>query len=433
MLSEAGLNRLTDPSVNRLVVALSGGVDSVVLLHLLRAAELDKPLSALHINHGLQQAAADFEDCCVQCCATLNVPLTLNHVKVAPTGSLEQRAREARYSAFADHLETGDLLLLAHHADDQVETALFRLIRGSRLAGLEGMPAERTLGKGSLFRPLLEVSRDEIEDYASNHELQWVEDPTNADLDPDRNYLRHEVLPVLRKRWPDVGQRLLAAVQRDAAARSLLNRQLSEQLETYRSSDTSLALAKLRTLDQDLLISLLDNWMLEQRLPLPSSAQLREVAVRIQRQQSVSVSCQGFDLREHNGQLYVQPVLPAPPEERFTLGEDVLRFPEFSLSNSSVKGQGLRPARHYEVGFRTGGESIRMGRSRTLKNLLQSHQVPDWIRPHVPLIFDGTNLVAVAAMPAWNLPMLVADGYAAGPGESGWLLEAHPKGAKAAE
>ncbi|HDQ9214135.1 TPA: tRNA lysidine(34) synthetase TilS, partial [Pseudomonas aeruginosa] len=186
-------------------VAFSGGLDSTVLLHLLAQlarSEALPALSALHVHHGLQAAADGWPAHCQAVCRSLGIPLRVERVQVAVGGSIEQAARDARYRAFQANLGEGQVLLTAQHLDDQAETLLFRLLRGAGLRGLAAMPASRPLGGGRLCRPLLGVSRAELEAYAQTHRLDWVEDPSNQDPRFSRNYLRREIMPRLASHWP---------------------------------------------------------------------------------------------------------------------------------------------------------------------------------------------------------------------------------------
>lgn len=190
-------------------VAFSGGLDSTVLLHLLVSLSRRMPLPpirALHIQHGLQAAAEAWPEHCRQVCTALGVPLRVRHVQVQPGASVERAARDARYGAFVEELVTGELLLTAQHRDDQAETLLFRLLRGAGVRGLAGMPASRPLGAGQLLRPLLAASRAELQAYADAHQLHWVEDPSNGDVQYSRNYLRQQVLPLLTQLRPKLMQ-----------------------------------------------------------------------------------------------------------------------------------------------------------------------------------------------------------------------------------
>lgn len=195
-------------------VAFSGGLDSTVLLHLLAQlarSEALPALSALHVHHGLQAAADGWPAHCQAVCRSLGIPLRVERVQVAVGGSIEQAARDARYRAFQANLGEGQVLLTAQHLDDQAETLLFRLLRGAGLRGLAAMPVSRPLGGGRLCRPLLGVSRAELEAYAQTHRLDWVEDPSNQDPRFSRNYLRREIMPRLASHWPQASPAWRAA------------------------------------------------------------------------------------------------------------------------------------------------------------------------------------------------------------------------------
>ncbi|MCG2581649.1 MAG: tRNA lysidine(34) synthetase TilS [Marinobacter sp.] len=197
-------------------VALSGGLDSVLLLHAVsRCLGNDRTIAAIHVNHQLQANAGETEQFCRKLCESLRVPLTVERVTVptkatdeSTTGGIEEAARNARYDIFERTLEPGHILLMAHHGDDQAETVLFRLLRGSGVAGLAGMPSSRVLGMGELHRPFLAFSRQQIRDWAQQAGLVWVEDPSNTDQKFDRNFLRHSVMPLLKSRWPSLIKRL---------------------------------------------------------------------------------------------------------------------------------------------------------------------------------------------------------------------------------
>lgn len=190
------------------VVAYSAGMDSHVLLDLVVKAVQPHNIkvSALHIHHGLNPKADDWANHCEKICAELKVPLTVLWVDAQNYDgrSPEEVAREARFSAFEQYLKPGDCLLLAHHADDQAETILLRLFRGSGPTGLSGMTAHVQLAGNDLLRPLLQFSKKEIQDYAVQHKLSWMDDDSNQNCRFDRNFLRQEILPKLTTRWPRV-------------------------------------------------------------------------------------------------------------------------------------------------------------------------------------------------------------------------------------
>lgn len=240
----------------RLTVGLSGGCDSVVLLHVLVALGLVGRLQAVHVHHGLSPNADAWAKFCVEYCHRLDVALTIRKVEV-PTGSglgLEAAARNARYAAFAE--TAGNNLLLAHHRGDQAETVLFNLLRGTGVAGAAGIPAERRQGGLRLLRPLLDVSRTELEVYALEAGLKWVEDESNQNRALTRNFLRHETLVALGQRFPRVESSLAQAAENFAEAHALLD-ELAE-LDWQQVGDGDAAqLAELRQLSNSRLKNLL--------------------------------------------------------------------------------------------------------------------------------------------------------------------------------
>lgn len=210
------------PPAGRVCVGLSGGCDSVVLLHLMHGLGLGDRLSALHVHHGLSANAGAWADFCADYCRRLGVALQIVRVDVERhTGlGLEAAARQARYAAFA--ASPADYLMLAHHRGDQAETVLFNLLRGTGVAGAAGMPAERGLGRLRLWRPLLDRSRAELEAYAAAQGLAWIDDESNADRRYARNYLRHDLLPSIAGRFPEAEGALAQAARNFGEADRLL-------------------------------------------------------------------------------------------------------------------------------------------------------------------------------------------------------------------
>ena len=207
-------------------IAFSGGLDSTVLLHLLASlakTETFPPLSAVHVHHGLQATGDAWPSHCQSVCDRLGVPLRVMRVHVQPGASLERAARDARYQAFTEVTGAGQVMLTGQHRDDQAETLLFRLLRGAGVRGLAAMAAHRPLAAGHLVRPLLDASRVELEAYAHEHQLRWIEDPSNADPRFSRNYLRHRVLPALTERWPQAVTSLARTAEHLSEAQGLLD------------------------------------------------------------------------------------------------------------------------------------------------------------------------------------------------------------------
>ncbi|WP_422598973.1 tRNA lysidine(34) synthetase TilS [Pseudomonas sp.] len=392
-------------------VAFSGGLDSTVLLHLLVGLAQRQPLPtlrAIHIQHGLQAAAQAWPAHCQQVCDELGVPLLQREVQVQPGASLEQAARDARYGAFAAALGADEVLLTAQHRDDQAETLLFRLLRGAGARGLAAMPASRPLGVGQLVRPLLEVSRAELEDYARANGLDWVEDPSNGDERFSRNFLRRQVLPVLTRRWPQAVASMARSAAHLSEAQGLLDELARTDLASIDEASRfawlslpSLPLAPLLELSVARQRNLLRHW-LAPLTPLPDSdhwagwASLVNAAVDAA---PVWRLARG-ELRRADGRLWwlSGPWLQSlPPIDLPLTASTQLSLP----GNGHVCVLGQAPEGALQVRYRHGGEVLRLaGRGRRdLKRLLNEASVPGFLRGRLPLLYRGEELLAVANAP----------------------------------
>ena len=273
-----------------IVVGFSGGVDSTVLLHLLAACReqgLLKTLSAVHIHHGLSELADDWQAFCQRFCDALNIPLTVAHVELSGTsgGGIEQEARQARYDVFRRALEEGGFLLMGHHQDDQAETLLLRLFRGTGPDGLQGIPKRRPLGNGEILRPLLDVSRADIEHYARQHQLQWIEDRSNADKRFSRNFLRHQIIPEIEQRWPGASRRMAELADDITEINQQLAQQVRELLvlctakkpEWLLGQQPLLAIEKLCSLNEFQQNQVVREWLKSQGLMMPGRQMLNRL------------------------------------------------------------------------------------------------------------------------------------------------------------
>ncbi|MBV6822479.1 tRNA lysidine(34) synthetase TilS [Pseudomonas sp. PD9R] len=404
-------------------IAFSGGLDSTVLLHLL--AHLAKTqslpaLSAIHVHHGLLVAADAWPAHCQAVCESLGVPLQIARVQVQPGASLERAARDARYAAFIEAIQADEVLLTAQHRDDQAETLLFRLLRGAGVRGLSGMPRQRPLGKGCLLRPLLDVTRAELEAYAATHRLSWIEDPSNQDRHFSRNYLRHQVLPLLTARWPQAMATMARSATHLSEAQGLLDELAQLDLaDAGTASDfdwlglPSLDLASLEKLSIARQRNALSHW-LGPRTRLPDSdhwsgwEDLRDATGDAR---PIWRLADG-DLHRAGGRIWwVSGVwLRAAP----AVGE----WPEPLLPlllprNGVLTLTGQIPDGPLHIRYREGGEVMDLaGRGhRDLKRLLNESALPLFVRGRLPLLFKGEQLLAVAnlkgldggASGSWNL------------------------------
>lgn len=385
-------------------LAISGGVDSVVLLDLMvrwRATHAESadlpPLAAIHINHGLHPDAADWASLVARHCRARRVPLTLGEVRVSPGDrGLEAAAREARYGVFAELLKPGDVLFMAHHLDDQMETVLLRLLRGAGVSGLAGMPPARSLGAGSLCRPLLDVPRSDIVAWALKHDLDHVRDPANNDLAYARNYLRHRVVPLLLERWP--GAR--TTIARSAALHAIAAEQLaSVALPDVRSALGDVGVDIDGVDDPEQLAQGLRNWLLDlDQLPPPRDRLLefcRQV-LEAAPDRLPDLRIEALTLCRWRGAVWR---LPA---------ESPLRFPErLRAGVASCGAWGSLSWRPAASGIAAGtpltlraarpGERVRTpgGRSKPLSDWLQALGIPPWWRQRLPIVEAAGAPVAV--------------------------------------
>lgn len=408
------------PPGRRLSVGFSGGLDSTVLLHLLAGLrdELGFTLSAVHVHHGLSPQADAWVEHCRRQCAALNVPLQVARVAVNRAGlGFEAAAREARYRVFAG--VDADALALAQQRDDQAETVLLQLLRGAGMKGLAAMPAERALGPIKLLRPLLDVTRGEIEAYARAQGLSWVDDESNADAAMRRNAARHHLLPVLEGLFPGGAATLAQAAATFAETASLLDALAC--LDGAAAPD-GLAVAHLAELDAARARNLLRHYLELHGIPIRRD-RLHEALAQMLEARADAQPVVDFgtaSLRRFQGRV-VLVKNPSPQAARtwYWRNEAELELGAAgSLRFTAVMGRGVRLPGQVLVALRQGGEKLGPDvrrPSRTLKNLLREAGVPPWLRERLPLIYVDGRL-------AWAAEIGADAAFQAGPDDPGWLI-----------
>lgn len=400
-------------------VAYSGGLDSTVLLHLLArlADRYELPvIRAIHVRHGLQVAADDWPAHCQLVCDELGVALSVIRVRVGSGASVEQAARIARYQAFGECLGEGELLLTGQHRDDQAETVLFRLLRGAGVRGLAAMPAVRSLGRGSLVRPLLEVSRADLEAYARANGLAWVEDPSNQQLEYSRNFLRRQVLPLLQQRWPRTVSSLARTAGHMAEAQQLLDELAQQDLAAAQGGGDcqwpnlpNLALAPLRELTSARQRNALRYWLAGLTLAPDENHWAGWECLRDARPDATPRwRLAGGELQRGGDRIWWLPdawLEPVGGPVSWSGPDTRLALPD----NGTLQIEGQLPSGRLQVRYRQGGESmlVPMRGRRDLKRLLSEAGVPTFVRTRLPLLYCDEELVAVA-----NLPQLSRGGVA---------------------
>ncbi|MFI4886000.1 MAG: tRNA lysidine(34) synthetase TilS [Steroidobacterales bacterium] len=412
-----------------LCVGLSGGIDSTALLAALAALQphgasggsAGLRLRAVHVNHGLHPNAARWSAHCRKLARGLRVPLSVLSVSVARErgASLEEAARAARYQCFAQQLRRGEALLTAHTQDDQLETVLLQLLRGSGLPGLAAMPSIAPLGSGKLVRPLLACGRVELEAWVRGRELAWIEDDTNLDERFDRNYLRRRVLPAVRERWPGAAAAAARSARHAAEAQRLLTALAQADLERARDG-TSLSVKTLRSLPSDRRRNVLRCWIAASGRTAPDTRRLQEIAGPLidarpdahpqveWREQAanggrVVVMRQADLLTLANGEPVLDSALPGPRLDWQWQRSARCALPDGSALELTAERHGpidldALPPR-LAIAWRRGGERLRTRRGgprRSLKSLLQEAHVPLAERAHLPLILADGALIAAA-------------------------------------
>ncbi|MGR6841541.1 tRNA lysidine(34) synthetase TilS [Aliivibrio wodanis] len=407
-----------------LLVALSGGIDSMVLLRLasIYANERHLKCIAVHVNHGLSQHAFDWEGVCQAHCDFLSIDLYIERVQLTVTAqdSLEEVARKARYQVLDKYMQANSLLLTGQHQDDQVETFFLALKRGSGPAGLSSMPSITPLSNGYKCRPLLTVSRSDIEQYAQDNELKWVEDESNKDTRFDRNFLRHEIVPNLVQRWPSFASSVSRSAQLCAEQESLLSELLQPKLMAFQNTYQGISISQLNSESELARNMLLRLWLKQFAIPLPSQVQLwvlwNEVA-KAKEDANPQLELGAIQLRRFQDNLYCLPQyqdLSAWKKELSNtldlpdaLGRLIFStgVEERDLNNKNDEQSLLLRAPNQdekiEVRFNVLGLTAHpeaRERSRKMKKLYQEYGIPSWQRTRLPMIFYNEELAAIAGL-----------------------------------
>ncbi|MDE2091604.1 MAG: tRNA lysidine(34) synthetase TilS, partial [Gammaproteobacteria bacterium] len=421
-------------------VGYSGGLDSTVLLAALaqQQATLSAPLQALHVNHHMNPDADHWEQQCQRTCAALHVKIECRSVTVKPAKgqSPEAIARERRYQVFRKLVQKDDMLLLAHHKDDQMETFLLQALRGAGLRGLAAMPMIIAFGPGHLARPLLGFTREELQIWAESQKLAWLEDPSNMDSRYDRNFLRRQVIPVLQRRWPSASTTITRSAGHCSETLELLAVVAEEDWKNCAEDQGRvLQVAALQALGTARAKNLLRHWLVKLQLPLPPTHKLEQIISEVlpaRAGRNPCVSWEGAEVRRYHGHVYGLWPSPVAGSREFILKQGVPVSLGAGLGTlclvPSLEGERLRssdyPPEGLHVRYRSGGEICRpTGRAhhRPLKKWLQELHVVPWMRERLPLLYVGDQLAAVAGL-------FVCAPFAAGKDEPGLHVEwlSHP-------
>ena len=373
------------------------------------------PVSAVHVNHGINPDADAWQELCENFCRLHQVELTCLKIKLTSRSGkgLEAEARHLRYEAISSLLSPADCLLTGHHADDQAETLLLNLMRGSGVEGLTAMPDSRPFGEGFLRRPLLSFKNNALKDYLRKNGLNWAEDPSNQYLNHDRNFMRHEVIPLLERRWPEVSQRLLLTQEAMSDARGMIEALAGEYLGSNLLHPYVLRITPQCAANGALLKLVVRYWAKQSGAPGVPAYKLGTFCGQVQKAvsgQNIAMHWEGWLLRWYRNDLWLQPesVIATCPsvywpagQAEIDLGNDIgnLVFnspprPDDEFERSS----GLFPDGAFSVGGRAGQEEntiLAGGVHKRLKNIFQSAGIPPWLRDSIPLCRLDDEVVAI--------------------------------------
>jgi tRNA(Ile)-lysidine synthase len=409
-------------------IAFSGGLDSHVLLHLLAGLRDELPLTlrAVYVNHSLSPHAESWGAHCKKVCADLQVDFIQQTVDAkSSTGeSPEEIARERRYEIFTKLLNEKDLLFTAHHQDDQAETVLLQLFRGAGPKGLSAMPLMKKLGDGFQVRPLLNLTREDLRNYAEENQLRWIEDESNTNKIFSRNFIRHEIMPILKKRWPATSATLARVAANCADAQEILDETAALDLANTRGAAlNTLSVRGMLALSEVRQRQVLRLWLNQSDYPIPSTVKIQQIqrdVLMSRTDKAPHVKWTGCEIRRYRDDIFAMSWLQEFDREK-VLAWDLQNPLHVSnlgtLSTTAVKGSGLRAGiSKLTVRFRQGGEVCRLrGCTHTLKNLFQENDIPGWERDRIPLLYSGTQLIAAAGY-------FVTEEFSAGENEQGFII-----------
>ena len=415
-----------------IVIAYSGGVDSQVLLHALATLSHNQvivnPITVCHVNHGLSNNAHSWQSFAEQQCAKHNLPLVIKQVtiNIQTQQSLEALARDARYQALSSIYQESSLIITGHHSDDQSETFLLALKRGAGLKGLSAMALDSTLAHHQLLRPFLSISRQKIEEYASEHQLNWIEDESNTDTSFDRNFLRQDIMPLLTSRWPSIQNTINRSAQHCREGQQLLDELAEDDLLRCQETTTSLNVSLLTELSLARFNNLIRYFLAKSGCLMPSTEQLIQVRQQLfaSSDKTPEIKVADHYLRRFKGQLYVTDVLEdvsawqrelsslsalvheqniseqlVLPDHIGMLCFDIIEGIEVSTSQNKTLQQLALPNAKQKVTIKFSHQNPRClphyrQHSRPLKKVLQELEIPPWQRTRVPFLYYGEKLVA---------------------------------------
>ena len=367
----------------QIVLGLSGGIDSIVLLHYLHS-HYPKHLRAVHCNHHLSEYANSWVEFCQTLCKTLNIPFSSINLDIEKSSNLEENARKKRYFSLSCNIKENEILCTAHHQDDQAETLLLQLFRGSGVAGLASMPKEKPLGKGIHYRPLLNIQKQQILDYAKQHHLNWIEDDSNNNTNFRRNYLRLDIIPQLSKVYKNLTNTLSRSAKHQSEALRLSRELADIDLQTNNIINNSgrLNINALKTLEIHRIKNILRHHLSLMNFLAPSDKVMDQIIDLLNAKEDAQplVQWDEFEIRRYQSELYFISAIDNNNGQKCPIQSDLENLPNFSIR------------------YRTEGQRIKLPgktHSQSLKKVLQEAGIPPWERNSLKMYYIDDELRAM--------------------------------------
>ncbi|MCZ6804688.1 MAG: tRNA lysidine(34) synthetase TilS [Proteobacteria bacterium] len=421
------------PDSEKFWIACSGGMDSSVMLHLFyyNKSKIKQLLEIIYVNHGLQEKSVDWGVFCKKQCQHYDIPFKqLDISENCPKGlSIEEWAREKRYSLISQVMNKNDVLFTAHHQDDQVETFFLQALRGAGPRGLASMPSIKKIANGYHARPLLQYKRSEIQRYANDNNLVWQDDNSNSNIRYDRNYLRHKILPVIEERWPAYRETISRMINNQVDYKSLIDEIAHNDMKHALHKNTmSLSLEVIQKLSIERQKNLVFVWLDEQNIDRPGSKHISQIISDIicsTIDKSPCVNWKDNEVRRYRNLLYASKIFNKhsvniefdwnPESPLAILNETLIANPENGKGISKADTKNAK----FVVRYRQGGEKIypkNLTHSKTVKQLFQERGVLPWLRDRIPLIYINEKLAVIPGF-------CIDKKYAATKDESSWDIQ----------
>lgn len=392
-------------SFETIIVGYSGGLDSTVLLHAINTIPSLKPkILAVHVNHGISEETSKWQAHCQNFCAHYGIPFNSKQICLKGTTNIEARARKKRYDIFSSYMNKNTCLVLAHHQNDQAETLMLQLFRGTGIDGLSAMIPKRSFQEGILARPLLKYKRIQLENYANSLSISYIHDKSNDETLYNRNFLRHEIIPLLEKRWPALINNLARTAKYCQSIKQHLDQITIENYQSQNLSGSTLDIKHFETFDNFQISNLLCIWLKNNQLQIPSTKFIRQCIDELifaKTDKNPLLRCGNKFIRRYHDKLYLVKSKTNKSAEALSWSTfpEPLIIPERGVeliyqnhdNSASIK------LNQVTVCFRKGGETLRLkGQGKKVKKLFQEWNIPPWERENIPLIFEQNTLIAIA-------------------------------------